>query len=359
MSRIGLWLPVCLLMTVVQGVAVENVIVYREAGRYGGWPANHGIWSWGDEIVVGFQAGYFKPNLERHAIDSSKPVEDVQARSLDGGRTWKVESPPELRLPRRGGAMPVASPGGIDFTHRDFALTVRMESSSVGPSHFWHSSDRCRTWKGPFLLPDFGQPGIAARTDYLVSGRNEAMLFLTAAKQNKNEGRVIVVRTADGGKTWKLVSFIGPEPAGFSIMPATVRLSGKRLLTAIRRWESQVGWIETYVSDDNGATWRFLNKPVTDTGGRGSNPPSMIKLRDGRLCLVYGYRSKPYSIRAKVSSDGGLTWGNEIMLRQDGGSWDLGYVRSVQRSDGRVVSVYYFADDPAKERFIAATIWEP
>ena len=26
--------------------------VYFEPGRYGGWPANYGIWSWGDEIVV-------------------------------------------------------------------------------------------------------------------------------------------------------------------------------------------------------------------------------------------------------------------------------------------------------------------
>ncbi len=29
------------------------VIVYKEDGRYGGWPANHGSWNWGDEIVVG------------------------------------------------------------------------------------------------------------------------------------------------------------------------------------------------------------------------------------------------------------------------------------------------------------------
>ncbi len=32
----------------------ENVIIYKEAGRYGGWPANHGLWQWGDEMVVGF-----------------------------------------------------------------------------------------------------------------------------------------------------------------------------------------------------------------------------------------------------------------------------------------------------------------
>jgi hypothetical protein len=36
---------------------VEHVTVYHRQGRFGGWPANHGIWSWGDEILVGFSAG--------------------------------------------------------------------------------------------------------------------------------------------------------------------------------------------------------------------------------------------------------------------------------------------------------------
>ena len=37
--------------------AVRHVVVYREEGRFAGWPANHGIWAWGDEILVGFSRG--------------------------------------------------------------------------------------------------------------------------------------------------------------------------------------------------------------------------------------------------------------------------------------------------------------
>jgi len=37
---------------------IKNVVVYQEPGRFGGWPANNGIWAWGDEIVVGFMQGY-------------------------------------------------------------------------------------------------------------------------------------------------------------------------------------------------------------------------------------------------------------------------------------------------------------
>ena len=37
----------------------------------------------------------------------------------------------------------------------------------------------------------------------------------------------------------------------------------------------------------------------------------MIKLRDGRLCLTYGYRPLPFGIRA-LSEDGSQTWGKVI-----------------------------------------------
>jgi hypothetical protein len=52
------------------------------------------------------------------------------------------------------------------------------------------------------------------------------------------------------------------------------------------------------------------------------------------------------------------SWGDEIVLRRDGGSWDLGYPRTVQRLDGKLVTVYYFNTDAKGERFIGATIWD-
>ncbi len=61
----------------------------------------------------------------------------------------------------------------------------------------------------------------------------------------------------------------------------------------------------------------------------------MTKLQDGRLCLTYGYRDAPYGMRARLSPDGGATWGEEIVLRDGGGNHDLGYPRTVQRGDGQ------------------------
>ncbi|MBX9787945.1 MAG: glycoside hydrolase [Pirellulales bacterium] len=351
--------------------ALQHVDVYRVPGRFGGWPANHGIWQWGREILVGFSAGTMKDNgPQRHAIDHDQPEEHLLARSLDGGASWSIENPAEhgaliptgkalhgIAPPQYKQPTPTDCPGDIDFTHPDFALTVRMTDADVGPSRFYYSYDRGHQWLGPFKLPQFDTPGIAARTDYVVNGKHDCLLFLTAAKRDGKEGRPLVVRTTDGGRTWKFVAWIGPEPAGFAIMPSTVRLGPRELLTTLHVHEGRRRWIDTWQSADDGATWSFIGRPVEDTGE--GNPPSLIRLADGRLCLTYGCRAAPYGMRAKLSSDGGRTWGSEITLRAGAGGRDIGYPRSVERPDGKVVVIYYWHDTPKGDRYIAATIWEP
>ncbi|MBI3863620.1 MAG: exo-alpha-sialidase [Planctomycetia bacterium] len=356
-------------------VAVEHVVVYRQPGRFGGWPANHGIWSWGNEILVGFSAGYHKDlGPARHNIDHDKPEEHLLARSRDGGTTWSIENPAAKGVllgtaGMRHGKVPpeytepelVDCPGGIDFTHPDFAMTCRMAGTHTGTSRFYYSYDRGHSWKGPFRLPLFDQPGIAARTDYVVNGPHDCLLFLTSAKGNSREGRPICVRTIDGAKMWTLVSLIGPEPQGYSIMPSTVRLGRWELLTTIRRLEetpARRSWIEAWKSDDDGKSWTYLNDPVPDTGE--GNPPHLIKLTDGRLCLAYGHRAPPFGIFTRLSSDAGASWSDPIALRSDGGGRDIGYPRCVERPDGRVVVIYYFWDEKrGSERYIGATLWTP
>jgi hypothetical protein len=90
----------------------------------------------------------------------------------------------------------------------------------------------------------------------------------------------------------------------------------------------------------------------------------MIQLTDGRLVLTWGWRMEPYGIRAWISEDDAATWSDPIILREGGGTNDVGYPRTVQRSDGKVVTVYYYNDPPDEtgtiaDRYIGATIWQP
>jgi hypothetical protein len=245
-------------------------------------------------------------------------------------------------------------PGDLDFTHPDFAFTARMTDIHAGESRFACSMDRGKTWQGPYHLPSFGLAGTAARTDYLVDGKHAMTLFLTVPKWNGKEGRVVCARTADGAGSWTIVSAVTPEPPDddYAIMPSSVRLDASTILTAVRYRHH----IQLYRSLDNGTAWTDFGRPAPHTGG---NPPAMLKMKDGRLALAYGYRLEPYGIRARLSADDGATWSDEVVLRSDGARWDLGYPRMVQRPDGALVLVYYFNADPMGERFIAATQWNP
>ncbi len=335
---------------------VRHGTIYREAGRFAGWPANNGLFHWGDEILVGFSLGYYKePDRDTHHIDRDRPTVSAFCRSLDGGESWKLELAP---APFHSGAKEMDCPG-MDFSHPGFAMTVRTGGSVKGASRIFWTTDRGRSWNGPNPLPLFDRKGIDARTDYIIDGPRECTLFLTAKKEDGKEGRVFCTRTTDGGKSWKFLSWIGPEPKGFAIMPSTVRLDKRRLLTTIRVRDGEQNWIDAYLSTDNGASWKYYNRPAPNTGRKSGNPPTLIKLKDGRLSLIHGVRAEPFGMRAHLSSDEGKTWTPDIHLRDDGAAWDLGYPRSMQRKDGKVVAAYYFTDSAGPERYIASTIWDP
>lgn len=349
---------------------IQNAKVYAVDGRYGGWPANHGIWVWGNEILVGFSAAYFQwLGPDRHPYNRSKPEEPYLARSLDGGVTWQIEPTPALVPPE--GMYSDTTPAikstdlsePIDFTNPGFCMTLRMSDASHGHSWFFYSYDRGKNWKGPFNFPMLGQQAIMARTDYIVNGKRDAMVFVTATKAAGGEGRPLVARTKDGGLSWKFMAWVGPDPGeGFSIMTSSVRLSKSGLLSTTRHEEvpdEGPNWIDAFYSSDDGKSWKHWSRPAPDTGAKSGNPPSLVRLRDGRLALTYGYRSDPFEIRARISSDNGRTWGDDIVLRSHAGAWDIGYTRTIQRADGKLVTVYYWAADAEKERTIEATIWDP
>ncbi len=342
---------------IVQPVTKENVVIFNEPGRYGGWPANHGLWQWGDELVAGFEVAWFKHPVNDHAVDRSKPFECWQARSLDGGKTWKNET----NLPfHEIGKEPKPAPltAALDFTAPDFTLMFRFGGLHEGPSWFYTSNDRCHHWSGPFSFTVEGIDKVCTRTDLIVLGKQDRLMFGSAAKlSDGKEGRTFCARTTDGGLHWKLVSLIGPEPAeGYAIMPSTVQLASGALITTIRQGGAKLNTIAAWRSDDLGEHWTSLGEVTPDIG---SNPPALVLLKDGRLCLSYGVRRKPFGARARISSDEGHTWGPEIMLRDDGLTDDLGYPRSLARPDGKVFTLYYFNGPRDEDRTIQGTFFTP
>ncbi len=343
-------------------VAAHNIVYYHE-NEFAAWPANEGLWSWGDEILVGFNVAGFKERNDTHSISGDMGV--AFARSLDGGKTWSVERhqnvlpPAKLASPSRH----QASPGGIDFTHPDFAMKLRGR-------FFFTSTDRGHTWQGAYRVPDFGQD-MDARTSYIVTGKSACLFFIPCSVNDGRCARIrsCAVETTDGGKSFHFLSWIGPDPLESSrkklsfdtkhvtsTMPSVVRMDDGRLVCAMRNRVDRVKWTAIEESTDGGHTWHS----VTTLEKGSSNPVSLVRLGGTRIAALYGNRrTLPCRLSAKLSDDGGRTWGAEITLRDDGRKWDLGYTRASLRPDGSIVILYYFSTEAVPQQHIEATIWRP
>jgi len=369
----------------------EHVTVVAEPDRFAGWPANNGAWIWeGRELLVGYASGGYAVQPGHNIVP---PISLRLARSLDGGETWQAEAPEGFT--GEGGA-PTDAPGEIDFSAPGFALRV-MGAGYHGcedPRGRWYYSlDRGRRWQGPYTLgalpdaPELRGWELTPRTDYVVCGPHECLLLLSARPRDRfGSDRTFCARTSDGGASFRFVSWVvPPEDPYRAVMPCTVRCNLPQvgnpraalerrgphvdtLVSAIRRREpgAERCWIDAYVSRDDGASWSFLSY-VGDTGTANGNPPALLRLADGRLCCVYGNRTRRRLVARLSSPEGGAepgaTWGPERILRDGYSSLekdeDFGYPRLVQRADGRLVAMYYWASARRPTQHIAATIWEP
>ena len=90
------------------------------------------------------------------------------------------------------------------------------------------------------------------------------------------------------------------------------------------------------------------------------HPHYALRLPDKRVLLVYGYRHAPFGIRARVLNPecADFATAPEIVLRDDGGSGDLGYPWATMLSKHRALAVYYFNKKESGPRYIAGTMLE-
>ena len=242
----------------------KNVVVFQQEGRFGGWPANHGIWSWGDEILVGFEVGYFRASERGHSIDYSRPAEHVLARSLDGGETWKIEKPEGLRPPpgEKVAGVPTGETGkplqdcqgGMDFSNPElhphgshdqhqrwrvalllFDGSRKIMGRSVPPSGF-----RAAGYCGPHRLSDQRQ----ARHDH-VPHRGQVQSQGRTRHLRSYEGRrqdveLRFVRHAGAGRG-RIRDHAGVRPAGWQDHPDVCPLPQVHRQLSSRRTTAQRG----------------------------------------------------------------------------------------------------------------------
>ena len=347
---------------------IHRVVCYKE-NEYSGWPANGGIWSWGNEILVSFNRGTFEDNSLFHRI-SEVNMQNVFARSYDGGLTWYEE---EFDNSIYNNPIKPVPEEGFDF-YDDFIMRVGKPSVTIKGDVYIISKNRGKSWHGPFVFPSFGREN-TSRTSYIIEGNKKMLGFMSHnIMENKINkpfyDRAFVALTEDGGVSWRFVGDITCDMAR-SVMPIAVRLSNNTLVVALRRRLKREGfpiddvWIEVKQSTDNGATWHtpvrasHTYNPDNPANSNG-NPPALCKLKDDTLVLAYGRREPgKSSLRFCISKDGGHTFIKDTVIREDAIDMDMGYSRIVALPDGKCLVVYYIATKERPIQHIEATIFDP
>jgi len=196
-----------------------------------------------------------------------------------------------------------------------------------------------------------------------------------------------VIRSTDGGRTWspRIPTIVNSPHGPIQLRDGRLLYAGKQLWTT----EQKVG---VGVSSDDGLTWQWLAEIPTRQGDKVSSyhelhaveaangtivaqirnhndadkgatlqtestdggqtwsaphpicygfPSHLLRLRDGRLLMSYGYRRPPYGNRARISSDHGKTWSDERVISADGKDGDLGYPSTIELADGTLLTVWY------------------
>jgi hypothetical protein len=162
---------------------------------------------------------------------------------------------------------------------------------------------------------------------------------------------------SDDGLSWRELGRVPLIPGTFEgnyHEPHVVELPSGRLLGHVRlqsRGEYDVTKVELVhfsivqtASDDEGKSWSEP-RPL---GFHGS-PPHLLRHSSGALVCSYGYRLEPFGERACISRDEGETW-EDLVIRDDGPTADLGYPSSVELQDGSIFSVYYQQPETPEDR---------
>jgi len=177
--------------------------------------------------------------------------------------------------------------------------------------------------------------------------RNGKLLYLGKEYRGRHhnlDGNVMSYTSSDEGATWVFTGVVplpdGANPACFN-EPHVVELPSGRLLGMVRYQHMEPYTNESLsffstCSDDAGKTW----STAVPTGVEGT-PPHLIRHSSGALICVYGRRIYPFGEMVMISYDDGETWETDIVIRDDGSDWDLGYPCSTELPDGSIFTVYY------------------
>ena len=285
----------------------------------------------------------------KYSADGRPSLECFAFRSGDRGRTWET-------VPTR-----VTNPNGGPV-YRDAHPLVQFPDGTLMGAMYCCGP----TPNAPFVVAVFGSDDNGLTWEYVAEVARDAiglgelvyqqLLLLPSGRLQCYMLRLRGIRNAiemahsdDGGYTWS--------------QPKPIVAWGQSPWAARRKPDPPVVKSDEYIYPawPGGFRSPLYNLPVKEDGSyfKAVAPPSAwwgapgvhyrspwpMRLRDGRIVVIFARRKRPAGIGLIVSEDDGATWSAEAIVRDDASGGDLGYPVATQLDDGRIFTAYYFMED--------------
>lgn len=353
---------------------IKDIVIYKDSLFYSSFPSvvkkNNG------EILLAFRRA---PNRRVLGAANNSHVDHnsylVTLKSKDGER-WTT-SPELLYAHAFGGSQ---DPGLLQLKDGTLLCTSygwttidksRMDNS-VKPlfkgngfvflgGYVLRSTDKGKSWQGPYYPPyiedeihysPFGNRLPAYNRGALYEAKDGRILWVTAAHDRAGKTSNYLLVSHDKGLSWKYSSVVAKDE-NISFNETSVYETPKGDIVAFLRTARYSDHACIARSTDGGKTFKW------ETMGFKGHPIQALRLPDNRVLLVYGYRHKPFGIRARVlnAECTDFATAEEFVIRDDGGNWDLGYPWAVNLKDNKVLVTYYFNEND-ETRYIGGSILE-
>jgi hypothetical protein len=355
---------------------IKDIIIYEDAQYYSAFPSV--IKTDEQDFIVAFRrapdrkifgekgSGHVDPNSYLVLVRShdgevwSKDTELIHAHPFGGS-----QDPCLLKL--RDGTL-LCTGYGWAFVRPDGVPNLKKPYFEAGGAFFLggylvRSFDNGKTWGDPIYPPHvdaeinfsaLGNPIPAYNRGALCEGKDGRIFWVVAVNDSipvkKTSNHLLT--SDDKGLTWQYSGLVASDDK-VSFNETSIDETPKGDLVAFMRTAGFDDQACIARSTDGGKTFKW------ESMGFQGHPCHALRLSDNRVLLTYGYRHKPYGIRARILNAECTDFATapEIVLRDDGNNGDIGYSWSVMVEKNNVLVVYYFNKNNGT-RHIAGTILE-
>ena len=355
---------------------VRDIMIYHDERYYAAFPSI--VRKPDGEFLLSFRRSPDRRNFGSKGYSHTDPNSYLVQMTSKDGIHWSAE--PELLyahdfggsqdpclLQLSDGTLLCTSYGWTQISEED-RKNLQTPNVTTGSGYVFlggylvRSSDGGKSWKGPYYPPHIqpeinftptGNPVPAYNRGALYEGSDGRVFWVVASHDQQSPSKTSnhLLISNDKGFTWQYSCPVAVDDE-VVFNEASIYETPKGDIVAFIRTGKYEDQAVIARSTDGGKSFG----PWKSMGFKG-HPLQALRLPDNRVLLVYGYRHEPYGIRARIlnAECTDFETAEEIILRDDGGSGDIGYPWAVVLDENHALVTYYFNKEN-QTRHIAGTI---